>query len=79
MMMISTPAHFLLSRHQMLTLSQGQGGVLRCDLGQIWVTVDNDRQDFVLKAGESLPLKTTGKVVVQALLAAELHLIPRTI
>lgn len=35
--------------------------------GQIWITVEGDEQDYVLKAGESFPNQENQRVVLQGL------------
>jgi len=41
-----------------------EGGAIRCDAGYIWVTIENDPEDYILFPGESLLVPTPGKVVI---------------
>lgn len=37
---------------------------IRCTSGHLWVTLENDRNDFVLRAGETLHVTGSGRVVI---------------
>ena len=41
-----------------------QGQAIRCEAGYIWVTVENDPEDYILFPGESLLIPSPGKVVI---------------
>jgi Protein of unknown function (DUF2917) len=41
-----------------------EGQTIRCDAGYIWVTFENDPEDYILFPGESLLVPTPGKVVI---------------
>jgi hypothetical protein len=41
-----------------------QGQAIRCDAGYIWVTLENDPEDYILFPGESLLVPAPGKVVI---------------
>lgn len=40
------------------------GQLVRCLSGRLWVTIENDPKDHVLKPGEQLVVPTDGKVIV---------------
>lgn len=40
------------------------GQVLRCLSGHLWVTIENDPMDHILKPGQRLLVPTVGKVIV---------------
>lgn len=44
--------------------TQLQGQAIRCEAGYIWVTMENDPEDYILFPGESLLVSTPGKVVI---------------
>jgi Protein of unknown function (DUF2917) len=46
------------------TFAHLQGQAIRCDVGYIWVTLENDPEDYILFPGESLLVPTSGKVVI---------------
>jgi nicotinic acid mononucleotide adenylyltransferase len=54
--------------------SRGQGLKFTCDEGSVWLTREGDPVDHVLAPGETLQLDGRGRVVVQALQPARLHL-----
>jgi hypothetical protein len=41
-----------------------QGQAIRCEAGYIWVTIENDPEDYILFPGESLLVPSAGKVVI---------------
>jgi hypothetical protein len=41
-----------------------QGQVIRCDAGYLWVTMENDSEDYILYPGDSVFIPTPGKVVI---------------
>jgi hypothetical protein len=41
-----------------------QGQAVRCDAGYLWVTIENDPEDHILFPGESVFIRTPGKVVI---------------
>jgi Protein of unknown function (DUF2917) len=41
-----------------------QGQLILCSSGQLWVTIENDREDHVLAPGQCLFVPTAGKVVI---------------
>ena len=45
--------------------------LLRCRAGVVWVTREGDARDYILATGEDLRLEGRGRVVVQAILDAE--------
>jgi hypothetical protein len=49
--------------------------VLRCRAGVVWVTREGDARDYVLRTGEELRLEKGGRVVVQAILDAEVRVL----
>jgi hypothetical protein len=49
---------------------------LTCGEGQLWLTREDDPNDHVLRAGDSLPLSGAGHVVVQALRPSRFCLSP---
>jgi len=50
--------------------------VLRCLAGRVWVTLEGEPRDFVLRAGDSMVVQAAGRLVVLALDAAEVTLAP---
>ena len=64
----------------LLRLHQGEVRRLRGDRcrgiavleGEVWLTLDNDRRDFILAAGDSLDVPIDADVVVQAFVPSAL-------
>ena len=40
------------------------GETIQCTSGHLWVTLEDDGQDYILLAGESVSIPNTGKVVI---------------
>ncbi len=63
-------------RHGCARVELGEGGanalalrarrpvVISCQSGRLWLTLDRDPRDYVLEAGEQLPVRTGDHVVV---------------
>ena len=49
------------------------GSTLFCDAGILWITQAGDRQDYVLLPGQKLTVNKRGKVLVEAMRDANLH------
>jgi hypothetical protein len=44
---------------------KGMGGrTLRCTSGNLWVTIEGDRKDYLLRSNETVALPTLGKVAI---------------
>ena len=43
------------------------GTVIRCQDGILWITQDGDRDDHILKAGDTFTVTRKGNIVLQAL------------
>jgi quercetin dioxygenase-like cupin family protein len=56
-----------LEPHAVLPLHDASGAKIACLEGVLWITQQDDRNDFVLEAGESLILEKEGEALVQAL------------
>lgn len=48
------------------SITDFQGGVVRCLSGRLWITAEGHAQDVWLTAGGTLALSDPGKVVIQA-------------
>lgn len=55
-----------LDHTQILVIEQGRGLRLSCACGSVWITVEGDRQDYLIAEGQELRLNSRGRVVVQA-------------
>ena len=62
-----TPGEHSLDRGQTFVLPDASNLSLACAAGTLWVTLDGDRRDHVLDAGESLEVGRNALVVVNAL------------
>jgi quercetin dioxygenase-like cupin family protein len=56
-----------LERGGLLPLHDGAGATVVCVAGELWITQEDDGEDVLLSAGESLRLSRNGRTVVQAL------------
>lgn len=59
-----------LARRELFSLEAAGDLVLSCLDGMLWITLDGDAQDYVLKTGEAMRLATGQKATVQAIRAA---------
>lgn len=68
------PLTLRLERGQLFFIEGTRGTRLRCDEGEAWVTQAGDDRDHLLSVGLCLPLKRTGRVVIQARAACRMTL-----
>jgi hypothetical protein len=64
-----------LPRAGLARLSGALGIAIRCRTGLLWVTAENDRTDYFLRPGESMEIRSTGSVVIEAERDSELQLL----
>lgn len=65
--------NLFLRRGELLRFNQPAGATsLRIDRGRVWVTRENENQDFILCCAKSVEVAGHGLVVVEALEDAEL-------
>lgn len=62
---------------EFVELPDGSGDVVRCVEGLVWITEHDNSRDFVLGAGQSLPLDGRRGVVIQGLRPSRLRVIRR--
>jgi hypothetical protein len=62
--------------HQVENLKDVEPGMtVVCDKGLLWLTESNNLQDYALKAGHSVVIRKKGKVLIEAVDEANLHII----
>lgn len=67
-------SNLFLGKGQLLRLENACGTRVQCRSGTLWITIDNDRRDVVLEAGESFVLDSQASTLVQAIMGmAELQ------
>ena len=59
-----TPRFACLAAGSILAQSKLAGETIRCASGHLWVTIEKEGADHILKAGESLSIPNTGKVII---------------
>ena len=64
----------LLDRLQTVELIDAAGTTAALDKGCVWITMDGDRRDIVLGAGESWTIERNGRTLVQAGARSEMRL-----
>ncbi len=69
----SSDSTITLSRRAMLRVPHPLDRRITCESGAIWITVDYDRKDFVLEAGQSFTALKDRLVIIQALEPAAIH------
>lgn len=67
MALITQVTHCELARREMLRISDARGDLIRCNTGELWITLDGDLRDVVLSAGANWRIEGDGPVVVSAL------------
>lgn len=65
---------FELGRHELVTLTAVREHVIACDSGELWITLDGDQRDIVLRPGSTWRVDDDGPVVISALHDSTLHL-----
>ncbi len=51
-----------------------RGSRVFCDTGVLWVTQANDRNDYILRPGDTMVVSKRGKVLVEAMRDADFHI-----
>lgn len=64
----------LLDHQGLFDIADAAGVTLRCDEGDVWLTLDNDPRDIVLKAGEVFTTDEHRHALVYALSPSKLTL-----
>jgi hypothetical protein len=60
-----------LPAHDLYRLDHSRGEVdIQAVRGTLWITLPGDPQDYVLRAGDRLPVEKRGRVLVEALTEA---------
>jgi hypothetical protein len=65
----------LLSPRQLHVIPDGAGVRIACRSGAVWITVDNDPQDYVLEPGEMFATSRHARVLVYALGTARIDVV----
>lgn len=63
-----------LAHQAMFSVSDASGVQIVCQVGSVWVTLDNDPRDIVLDAGESFLTTEHRRALIYALEASALRL-----
>jgi len=64
----------VLEHRGLFDIADAAGVSLRCDSGDLWITLDNDPRDIVLRAGEVFTTDEHRRAIVYALGASALTL-----
>ncbi len=65
-----------LQPHQVKIVKDVEPGMtVVCDEGIVWLTESNDPQDYALRPGHSVIIRRRGKVLIEAVDEANLHII----
>ena len=65
----------LLAPRQLHDIEDAAGMRITCRSGAVWITVDNDPQDYVLEAGETFATSRHARVLVYALGTARIDVV----
>ena len=68
-------ARLALARREWVVLSQVRQQTLVCEAGELWVTLDGEGEDHVLRAGERLVVTANASVIVSATREAVLRVV----
>lgn len=69
---ITQEARFELSRRELVSVVGARGHTLRCDSGELWITLDGQASDLILLGGETCVIPTDAEVVISAFRASTL-------
>jgi hypothetical protein len=61
------PCATLISRGRMHRIEDGQGNLVQCLSGTLWLTQQGDRRDIVLEAGQEALIERGGLSILSAL------------
>lgn len=64
----------LLQRGATLMIDQPRDLEVRCLAGCVWLTLDNDPRDIILKAHERIAIDINARLLIQALANAEIRI-----
>lgn len=78
MAIITQETRFDLTKHEAVTLTAARDHLLRCDSGELWITVEGDRRDHILGPGDRLRVDRDVPVIVSALKDSVLQACHRT-
>lgn len=62
-----------LKMSQVISLVQLRRILVKAEAGELWVSVEGESKDYILRDGEELSIRKKGKVLVQALSDAKLR------
>jgi hypothetical protein len=65
----------MLAPRQLHTIPDASGVRITCRAGAVWITVDNDPEDYVLETGEMFTTSRHARVLVYALGTARIDLV----
>jgi hypothetical protein len=68
-------ARLALARREWVVLSRVHHQTLVCEAGELWVTLDGDGEDHLLRAGERLAVVSNASVIVSATREAVLRVV----
>jgi hypothetical protein len=71
-------ARLALARREWVVLSRVRHQTLVCEAGELWVTLDGDGEDHLLRAGERLAVVSNASVIVSATREAVLRVVAST-
>ena len=75
MKVVVNKSALLLDRWQTLELDDAAGATAVVDQGVVWITMENDRRDIVLGAGQSFEVAKNGKTLLHAETPSTLHIV----
>lgn len=67
---ITQETRFDLARNELVRLTNARDQTLNCTGGELWITIDGDRRDIILTAGERWRIETRAPVLIMALKAS---------
>jgi hypothetical protein len=78
MMKLATPtltrAHTI-AKNKIMEIKQALDTTIECLAGSIWITLDGDRRDVILSAGQDFKVDRKQRTLIQALDTASVRLI----
>ncbi len=61
-----------LERGQVASTKEARGLAIECVRGALWITFEGGGADHVLQPGERIPVRASGRMVIEAMAASEL-------
>lgn len=71
---ITQETRFELAARELVSIANARDQLLTCDSGELWITVEGDPRDLILKSGSHWRIDSNAEVIISAIRDSTLHL-----